>query len=323
MRILFIGTGGIGVPALQSLLDSGGHEAVSDRYEVAAVVTQPDKPAGRKMELRPSPIKELALQRGIEVFQPARIRNPEAVEKLKTFCVDVFVVMAYGQILPRAVLEIPPVACLNLHASLLPRHRGAAPIQAAILAGDAETGIAVMYMDEGLDTGDVLLEKRISIGPRETGGSLHDRLAALTPGAMLEALTLLKQGTAPRAPQDSLRATYAPKLARESGVIDWKIPAARIDRVVRAMNPWPAASTTMPGKEGRAQILKVFGAAPCDGSGAPGEVLGTGTEGMRVAAGDGAVLLQEIQPEGKRRMSARDFLAGHAIPNGTILGGAK
>ncbi|HWB59521.1 MAG TPA: methionyl-tRNA formyltransferase, partial [Chthoniobacteraceae bacterium] len=277
----------------------------------------------RKMELRPSPIKEAALHHGIEVFQPARIRNPEAVEKLKAFGADIFVVMAYGQILPRTVLEIPPVACLNLHASLLPRHRGAAPIQAAILAGDTETGIAVMHMDEGLDTGDVLLEKHIPIAARETGGSLHDRLAQLAPVALAEALTLLNNGSAPRAPQDSTMATYAAKLTRESGVIDWAAPAAQIDRLVRAMNPWPGASTTIPGKDGQSQALKIFMALPHSATGSPGAVLQTSPQGILVAASDSAILLQEIQLEGKKRMAARDFLAGHSIAPGTVLGASK
>jgi methionyl-tRNA formyltransferase len=314
MRILFIGTGGIGVPVLQSLLQSGEHR-------VAGVVTQPDKPAGRKMELQPSPVKQAALLHGVPVLQPARMRAPEAVEEIKAIGAEVIVVMAYGQILPAGVLAASSIACLNLHASLLPRHRGAAPIQAAIMEGDAETGITVMYMDEGLDTGDILLEKRIPIGNRETGGSLHDRLAEISPAALFEALTLLKQGVALRVPQDSAGATYAPKLTRESGIIGWSAPQALIDRKIRAMNPWPVASTTIPGRDGRAQQLKIFTAIPHDaGSGTPGTVLQTGGEGILVAAGSGAVLLQEVQLEGKKRMAARDFLAGNSIAPGTVLG---
>ena len=313
MRILFIGTGGIGVPVLQSLLQPGGHG-------LTGVVTQPDKPAGRKMELRPSPVKEFALLHGVPVLQPARIRDPQAVEAVRALLPDVIVVMAYGQILPAAVLNAPSIACLNLHASLLPRHRGAAPIQAAILAGDAETGISVMYMAEGLDTGDILLEKRIPIHERDTGGYLHDRLAQLAPAAFAEALALLNTGSAPRVPQDSATATYAPKLTRESGVIDWSAPSAQIDRLIRAMNPWPAASTTIPGRDGRSQALKVFAAVPHDASGAPGAVLETRPDGILVASTGGAVLLQEVQLEGKKRMSARDFLSGYTIPPGAILG---
>jgi methionyl-tRNA formyltransferase len=315
MRILFIGTGGIGVPVLQSLLQSGEHQVIG-------VVTQPDKPAGRKMELTPSPIKHEALLHGLPVLQPVRMRAPEAVAEIQATGAEVIVVMAYGQILPAGVLNVPSIACLNLHASLLPRHRGAAPIQAAILDGDVETGITVMYMDAGLDTGDILLEKRIPIHERETGGSLHDRLAEISPAALSEALTLLKQGSAPRTPQDSAGATYAAKLTRESGIIDWSAPHTLIDRKIRAMNPWPASSTTLPGREGRLQQLKIFTATPHDGgNGSPGgTVLQTGPEGLLVAAGTGAMLLQEVQLEGKKRMSARDFLAGNPIPAGTILG---
>jgi methionyl-tRNA formyltransferase len=196
MRILFIGTGDIGVPALASLLGAREHE-------VLGVVTQPDKPAGRKQELLASPIKQLALRHGVSVFQPARIRNEEAVAQIRSLHPEVIVVMAYGQILPREILEIPSVAILNLHASLLPRHRGAAPIQAAIESGDRESGITAMYVDEGLDTGDILLKKSIPIRRRETGGSLHDRLAQIAPTALADALALLQNGTAPRIPQDS------------------------------------------------------------------------------------------------------------------------
>lgn len=313
MRILFIGTGGIGVPALQWLLDSREHRVIG-------VVTQPDKPAGRKMELQPSPIKQAALLRGFEVLQPKRIRDADAVKQIRSLEADVIVVMAYGQILPPGVLNAASVGCLNLHASLLPRHRGAAPIQAAILAGDAETGITVMYMDEGLDTGDILLEKRIPISDRETGGSLHDRLAELAPGALDESLALVTQARPPRTPQDPSQATYAPKLTRQSGVIDWSMPPLQIDRQIRAMNPWPSASTAFPGRDGRPQTLKIFSAVPHDGNGVPGAVLKTGPEGILVAATGGAVLLQEVQLEGKKRMSARDFLAGNPVVPGTILG---
>lgn len=312
MRILFIGTGGIGVPVLQWLLASG--------HEVIGVVTQPDKPAGRKMELQPSPTKVEALKHGVPVLQPVKMRATESVAEIQALNAEVIVVMAYGQILPKSVLDAASIACLNLHASLLPLHRGAAPIQAAILAGDAETGITVMYMDEGLDTGDILLEKRIPIGAQETGGSLHDHLAEISPAALSEALDLLQQGNAPRAPQNSAQATYAAKLTRESGVIDWSPPAVEIDRKIRAMNPWPASSTTIPGKDGRPQKLKVFTAECCEEQGTPGSVLKTGPDGILVAAGKGAILLREVQLEGKKRMPARDFLAGNPLTPGTILG---
>src|SRR3984893_18234031 len=223
MRIVFIGTGEIGVPTLRALLSSKEHELVG-------VVTQPDKPVGREQRIEPTPIKKALGEMKISILQPNRIKDRESVEQIRALQPDLIVVMAYGQILPRAVLEIPRIACLNLHASLLPRWRGAAPIQAAIAAGDRETGITVMYMDEGLDTGDILLERKTDILPDDTGGSLHDRLAQVAPDALLESLRLLSIGSAPRAPQDNSRATLAPKLNRENGRIDWSEPADVIAR---------------------------------------------------------------------------------------------
>jgi methionyl-tRNA formyltransferase len=316
MRIVFLGTGEIGVPTLEMLFADG----VS---QVMAAVTQPDKPAGRRQELRASAIKILAQQRGVPVLQPAKIREAAALDELRTFAPEVLVVMAYGQILPQALLDLPSLACLNLHASLLPRHRGAAPIQAAIEAGDRETGITVMYMAAGLDTGDILLQRRIEIDPRETGGSLHDRLALLAPGALAEALALLGAGRAPRVPQDEARATYAAKLTREHGQIAWAAPAEEIDRKIRAMNPWPAASTILPTSHGP-QRLKVFAGVPePEGAGAPGEVLGADARGLLVAAGRGAIRLEEVQLEGKRRMHARELLQGHPVARRAILGLAQ
>jgi methionyl-tRNA formyltransferase len=221
--------------------------------------------------------------------------------------------MAYAQILPRAVLDIPRIACLNLHASLLPRHRGAAPIQAAIVAGDQETGITVMYMDEGLDTGDILLQRRIEILPNETGGSLHDRLAALAPECLNEALRHLADGTAPRRPQDSALATYAPKLTRENGKIDLLEPAELIKRKVRAFNPWPGAFIELAGRH-----LKIFAASVQNLSGTPGQFL-PNKDALIVATGKGALSLDEVQLEGKKRMLAAEFLRG----NESIVRAAK
>jgi len=313
MRVLFIGTGDVGLPSLRWLLRE---------HEVVAVVTQPDKPVGRKQELTPPPTKRLALEHGVPVLQPRRIREPAVVAELAALQADVIIVMAYGQILPKALLDLPKLACLNLHASLLPAHRGAAPIQASILAGDRESGIAVMWMDEGLDTGDILLLRPLRIRRRETGGTLHDRLAELAPEALAEAMELLARGTAPRLPQDAAHATYAAKLSRESGVIDWHASAPSIDRQVRAMNPWPASSTLLPDPAGGApRKLKVFSVIPFRReNGAPGTVLRADKHGILVAAGEGAVLLRDIQLEGKRRMAVSDFLPGHPIPVGTLLG---
>jgi len=301
MRIVFIGTGEIGVPTLRALLNS--------EYEVVAVVTQPDKPVGREQRIEPPPIKKALIGRarplGAPIFQPARIKDPQIVEELRRLKADVTVVVAYGQILPRDVLEIPRLACLHLHASLLPRWRGAAPVQAAIAAGDCETGITVMYMDEGLDTGDILLQRSVEILPNDTGGSLHDRLAQIAPEALLESLRLLVAGNAPRIPQDSARASYAPKLKREHGQIDWSESAEAIERKIRAYNPWPGAFMKLD-----RQNLKIFSALVVDLNGQPGEILRSDKD-LIVAAGKGALSLAEVQLEGKRRMTAAEFLRGH------------
>jgi methionyl-tRNA formyltransferase len=242
----------------------------------------------------------------VRILQPARIKDAQAIEQIRALKPDVIVVVAYGQILPRDVLEIPEIACLNLHASLLPRWRGAAPIQAAIAAGDQETGITVMYMDEGLDTGDILLQRTIDIRSDDTGGSLHDRLAQIAPDALLESLQMLAKGSAPRIPQDNNVATYAPKLKREDGKIDWSQPAETVERKIRAFNPWPGAFMEIDG-----QNLKIFSAAVVDFTGEPAEILRSENQ-LVIAAGKGALLLHEVQLEGKRRMNAAEFLRGHA-----------
>src|SRR6266542_2258875 len=308
MRIVFIGAGKIGVPTLQALLKSEHH--------VAAVVTQPDKPVGRAHLVEPPPIKKALMSgapyaspartgRALPILQPARMKDQQAIDEIRTLEPDVIVVVAYGQILPRTVLEIPKIACLNLHASLVPRWRGAAPIQAAIAAGDRETGITVMYMDEGLDTGDILLQRTVDILPNDTGGSLHDRLARVAPEALRGSLELLAKASASRIPQDNAFATYAPKLKREDGRIDWSDPAEAIERKIRAFDPWPGAFMEFDGRN-----LKVFSAVIVDLRGTPGEILRSEKE-LVVAAGEGALSLGEVQLEGKRRMSAAEFLRGH------------
>jgi methionyl-tRNA formyltransferase len=306
MRIVFIGTGDIALPVFQWL---------TEHHEVVALVTQPDKPAGRKLELTPPRIKQEALARGIVVFQPPRMRAPEAVEQVRSWGAEVIVVMAYGQILPKGVLEAAAVACLNLHASLLPRWRGAAPIQAAIEAGDEKSGITVMYMDEGLDTGDILLMREMNLGPDETGGSLHDRMALEAAGSLALALALLENGRAPRVPQPAEGVTYAGKLTREHGVLDFNAGWRVVERKIRAMNPWPAASTMIEGKR-----LKVFAATPRpETSGEPGVVLAS-DEGILVGTGDGSVLLTEVQLEGRTRVSGRQFVQGARLQPGMELG---
>jgi methionyl-tRNA formyltransferase len=310
MRIVFIGTGDIGVPTLGALQQSSQHELV-------AVVTQPDKPVGREQKITPPPIKKALLNHRTasptpvrlahRTLQPVRIKDPQAIEQIRALAPDVIVVIAYGQILPRGVLEIPNLTCLNLHASILPRWRGAAPIQAAVAAGDRETGITVMYMDEGLDTGDILLQRKIEIAPNDTGASLHDRLAQIAPDALLESLRLLATGNAPRTPQDKSFATYAPKLSREHGRIDWNESAETIERKIRAYNPWPGAFSHFNNR-----TLNIFSGSIADARGKPGEILNYNTE-LVIAPGDRAVSLKEVQPDGKRRMSAEEFLRGHSL----------
>lgn len=313
MRIVFIGTGDIGIPVFKSLLESKDHH-------VLACVTQPDKPAGRRLELQGSPIKQVAFGHHVPIFQPERIRDETPIEQIRYHRPDVIVVMAYGQILPKEVLRIPTVACLNLHASLLPRHRGAAPIQAAIAAGDRESGITVMHMDEGLDTGDVLLTKSLRLQRRETAGTLHDRLAALAPSALENALALLKQGAAPRTPQDHSQATHAPKLRRGDGLISWTRTPEEIDRHIRAMNPWPGAFTWLSSPDGPRK-LKVFTVIQHSKPiGDPATVVRADRHGVLVACRDGGVLLREVQLEGKKRMAARDFLMGTRVEPGGKLG---
>ena len=300
MRVVFIGTGEIGLPVLRWLRGSAEHE-------LAGVVTQPDKPVGREQRIQAPPIKAEIAASGVPVLQPQRIKCDEAVQEIRTLAPDVIVVMAYGQILPRAVLEIPPIACLNLHASLLPKHRGAAPIQAAIVAGGSETGITVMYMDEGLDTGDILLTRSIPIAADETGGSLHDHLAQISPRALQEALQLLANGSAPRVPQNPAEATYAPKLEREHGLIDWRESADLIERKIRAFNPWPGAYTLLRDEAGRERKLKVHRAAI-----ESGESFAPSRDAIRIPTADRALLLLEVQLEGKKRMSAGELIRGNA-----------
>src|SRR6266705_2147719 len=295
MRIVFIGSGEIGVPTLQALQKSAEHE-------LKAVVTQPDKPVGRSQRIEPPPIKKVIIETSIPILQPARIKDRQVIEEIRALQPAVIVVMAYGQIFPRDVLEIPRIACLNLHASLLPRWRGAAPIQAAIAAGDRETGITVIYMDEGLDTGEILLRRKIDISPKETGGSLHDRLAQIAPEILLESLVLLAKGIAPRIPQDNSLATYAPKLKREDGRINWSEPAEMIERKIRAFNPWPGALMKVD-----EQNLKIFSASVVDLNGKPEEIL-IRKDQLIVAARKDAIALNKDQLKSKKRMSASEFL---------------
>lgn len=296
MRIVFIGTGEIGVPTLRALQKS--------EHQLVGIVTQPDKPVGRAQKITPPPVKAALSESQMSMLQPAQIKDPQSIEEIRLLEPDIIVVMAYGQILSRAVLEIPKIACLNLHASLLPRWRGAAPIQAAIAAGDPETGITVMFMDEGLDTGDILLQRKIDISPSETGATLHDRLAQIAPEALLESLRLLGAENAPRISQDKSLASYAPKLNREAGRLNWNDGAETIERKIRAYNPWPGAFTEFAGRN-----LKIFAASMVDLRGKPGEILRKDRE-LVIATSDRALSLTEVQLEGKKRMTASELLRG-------------
>ncbi len=309
-----MGSGEIGLPTLRWLAHTA--EAI-----LVGVVTQPDKPAGRSQTLSPPAPKKVAATLGLPILQPVKLRRSEELDRIAELSPDLIVVMAYGQILPKRLLDMPTLACLNLHASILPRHRGASPIQASILAGDRLTGLTVMYMAEGLDTGDILLTSPIIIRRRETGGSLHDRLAGLGPDALNSAFKLILTHQAPRISQDESQATYAAKLSRESGRIDWFQDCWQLDRLIRAMNPWPGAFTLVRTAENPVKQLKVHRALPVHRvSGPPGVVQRLGNRGILVTCGQGALLLLEVQLEGKRRMSAAEFVRGFALPVGITLG---
>jgi methionyl-tRNA formyltransferase len=316
MRVVFLGTGDIGVASLKALATTGFHE-------VQAVFTQPDRPAGRDLKLRPPPVKVAARELDLPVFQPEKIRAPDALAELVTLKPDVIVVAAYGQILPKAVLSLSPFGCINIHASLLPRYRGASPIHAAILEGDSQTGVTIMQVDEGLDTGDILFKVATPIGPDDTAGSLHDRLAQLAPDALLACLDLLGRGAVSREKQDGALATYAPKLTRKDGEIAWNKPAEEIERRIRAMTPWPGAYTFVTLGDTRA-LLKLHRAKIWEGSSEPaGTVVSADDDGILVAAAKGGIALKDIQIAGGKRLTAAEFLRGHPIALGAQLGKAQ
>lgn len=302
LKIAFAGTPAFAVPALEALVRSP--------HRLVAVYTQPDRPAGRGRQLQASPVKDCALRHGIPVEQPPTLRDDSARARLASYGVDLLVVVAYGLILPPAVLDTPRLGCLNIHASLLPRWRGAAPIQRALLAGDRQTGIGIMRMEAGLDTGPVFIERVVDIAPRETAGSLHDKLAALGAEALLEALGGLIAGTLQPRPQADVGITYARKITKEEAVIDWSRPAADIDRQIRAFNPVPGAETVW-----RGQQLKIWDAEPAGPCGeiTPGTVAGADAGGIVVATGAGSLKLTRLQLAGRKATTAADFLNAHQV----------
>ena len=307
MRLIFAGTPEFAACALRAILAAG--------HEVALVLTQPDRAAGRGMALRPSPVKEVALAAGIDVFQPASLKDPATWERLHAADAEAMVVAAYGLILPQGVLDIPRFGCLNIHASLLPRWRGAAPIQRAILAGDVETGVCIMRMEAGLDTGPVLRAGRLPITADETAGSLHDKLADL--GARLIVDTLAAGLSDAPVPQPEDGVTYAAKIDKTEAALDWGLPAVSLERCIRAFNPFPGAVTRL--DETPIKVWRAVAAANDRSDAAPGTILATGPDAIVVACGEGALRLTELQKAGGRRLPTAQFLAGHPLAVGLVF----
>lgn len=309
LRLVFMGTPEFAVPTLQALLE--GEDTV------VGVVCQSDKPAGRRLDLHAPPVKNCAHAHAVPVFQPRKIRTPEALEHLQGWRPDLIVVAAYGKILPKTILDLPAFGCINIHASLLPKYRGAAPMQWAIAQGETHSGITIMQVSEELDAGDILLQKSIALKPDETGGSLHDTLAALGAQALVEAMTLFKQGKLVATSQDKTAVTYAPLLKKEDGEIDWTHSAVSIERRIRAFHPWPSSYTWLGNKR-----LKILTArlSTVEASATPGIIINRQDKGLTVAASQGSLILGRVQLEGKRAMPIAAFLAGYNLKPGDRLG---
>ncbi|HIX25882.1 MAG TPA: methionyl-tRNA formyltransferase [Candidatus Lachnoclostridium avicola] len=308
MRIVFMGTPDFSVPALEALV-KGGHQVI-------AAVTQPDKPKGRGKAVLMTPVKEKALEMGIPVYQPVKVREPEFVKTLADLAPDVIVVVAFGQILPKSILEIPRYGCVNIHASLLPKYRGAAPIQWAVIDGEKETGVTTMFMNEGLDTGDMLEKEVVPLDPKETGGSLHDKLSAVGGRLILSTLKGLEDGTLKGTPQTDEGSCYAKMLKKSLGDIDWTMGGAAIERLIRGLNPWPSAYTSLHGK-----TLKIWDADVTDREYGvePGTVAEVSKDQLIIQTGKGSLSVRSLQLEGKKRMDIQDFLRGYSLEKGTVL----
>jgi len=306
MRIVFMGSAALAIPSLKALLENGTDEVVG-------VVSQPDRPAGRKRVLTPCPLKAFAEERGLDVFTPEKINDPSAIEAVAAFKPDLFVVVAYGQYIPSGLIKRATHEAINVHPSLLPKYRGSAPIQWAVLNGDTETGVSIIYLAKKMDAGDIILQERYPLGPDETSATLHDQLADFGASLLLRAVDDIRNGTVKRIPQDESEAMEIRKLTKEDGRIDWSLPAETLRNRVRAFDPWPGSFCTLPNGD----LLKVWNVSVVEGCGAPGEVL---DDRLTVATGDGALRLLEVQPVGKKRMPSQAFLNGCAVKKGCILG---
>ncbi len=309
MRALFMGTPDFAATILERIIQAG--------HEVIGVVTQPDKQKGRGHEISFSPVKELAIKQGLRIYQPVKVKDALFLKDMEELKPEIILVAAFGQILPKAFLDIPPYGCINVHASLLPKYRGAAPIQYSILDGEPETGITIMHMDVGIDTGDIILQKAIPITKEETGGSLFDKLALLGGELLIEAMELLENNTAPRIAQDNDKATNVKVIDKEMGRIDFMQPAVKLERLIRGLNPWPSAYTKLDGK-----TLKLWKAEVVPGNitAEPGEVVAVGKDSISVMTGEGILVIKELQLEGKKRMAVNAFLRGYPIATGDKLG---
>lgn len=308
MRIVFMGTPDFSVPALNALVAAG--------HQVVGAVTQPDKPKGRGKEVHMSPVKERALELGITVYQPKRAKDEAFIRELRALKPDVMVVVAFGQLLPKSILDIPAYGCVNIHASLLPKYRGASPIQYAIINGETESGITTQMMAEILDTGDMLDQERIAITKEETGGSLHDKLSVLGGRLIVKTLEKLKEGTAVRTSQNEEEANYVGLIRKSMGDIDWNLSAVSIERLIRGLNPWPSAYTSLDGK-----TVKLWGAEALNENfdGRPGQIVRAIKDSLYIKTGDGTLAVKELQLPGKKRMETDAFLRGYPIKEGTML----
>lgn len=309
MRIVFMGTPQFAVPTLEGLVRSG--------QDIIAVVSQPDQPAGRGQQVTPPPVKEYALGKGLTVLQPLKMKDPIFLGHLQGLKPDLAVVVAFGRILPPEILKIPRLGCVNVHASLLPKYRGAAPIQWAVIHGETETGVTTMMMDEGMDTGPILLQERTTIPATETAGQLADRLSVMGVRLLIQTLEILKRGEFRPTPQDSALATYAPLLKKEHGKIHWEQEASQIYNLIRGTDPWPGAYTFY--KEERWRVFKARVVARDGGSGHPGQIVKVEKLDARVSTGKGILALEEIQTPNSRRMTFQEYLAGHSVEEGVIL----